>query len=651
MMARRFKPDYTAEDVISLWKSRTEDGDEARIRKIAGTMRALTRMEHPVDVPAQYKAITKQVRTPYVRDSWHRITASLLHKSPIVHIEPKDDRKKEAREATSTAERWHMAAMERMSREQGEDAVYADCAALTRDGEGVLKVAHKPSAWANFPERGGEDAGEYLDKADQYKKSAAFPIAWRNVDRLTVCFEDGEFGDDWAIESADYARPLLRTRYGMVEHNDRLVTPKFALSGRPAPEGELTAGSNGMSRKTEFFTSSEWHVLIDGMEAPGFPKENPYLGNIPYFRGAAYDRESLLYSLLFLVPTLDSLLTMKMNWSYLGAYPNPVISSVPNAIQGGIDGLGGETAGEPSPALKWQPGKAIELPIGKTLAFLSPPPIGADLNDLVGIIRSLIDVAGIPSVMRGTSSMDSGYLANQMLAAAAMSYKIASISLQRQHEKALEFIQEIIRSTIKQTVYVVGWDSINAKTGKPSMKARNAWLGLSPDTSGRNVASVTDLGPLSMKFRSQLPTDQQAQSMIALQLTQAQKPLISIRHALEEYLQEEDPDSIADEIAVEKALEAGPLAQMVQDEALREAGILPPAQQSTNPASALVNPQGQPLMSTGMQGLPGQAQAGLPSVQGINMPMSPQPPQQGVPGATGGRPAGAYPGQPGGQNG
>jgi hypothetical protein len=645
---KKFQADYTADDVLALYRQRRDDADETRFRTLAYDMRALVKLEHAVDIPEQYKAITKEFRTPYVRDSWHRVTASLLNKPPVIHIEPIDDKRKEFRESTAIAERFDLAAIERMNKSLGTDVIYESTAALVRDGQSVIKFVHRPDAWANFPERGeGEDPDDYQARADNYKRGVDLPFAWRVVDRLATVWDDGEFGDSWVIEYGEYARPYLRSRYGMRDgEDDRLVSPETMLSGQPSPEGDGTRGTSGRSIKLEFWTAKEWHVVIDGVEAPGFPKANPYAPNLPYLRATAYESESLLYSLLFLVPGLDSILTMKANWAYLGAYPNPIISTVPNQLLPGLEGIDGTDAGQPS-KLTWKPGKALELPAGKTIGFLAPPPVGKDLNDLVQILTGLVEVAGIPSIMRGAGPGASGYSDNQRLAAASMAYKMASIALARQGEQVLELMHWMIPNVVRQTVYVQGWNEINPKTGRPKTGANRAWLGLSPDKDGANLADVTKLGPISMQFRPTLPTDEQARAMIAQQLVNAPTPLSSVRHALENYLLEEDPDSIMDEIAVEQALREDPLKRMVIDDALADAKIVP-KQPSTNPAPAaqLVNPQGQPI-SSGMAGLPGAAQAGLPSVPGLNMPLRPnggQAPAGGRPQM--GRPSGMYPGVP-----
>lgn len=659
-MAKRFSAEYTAGDILGLYQARKEDGDEGRLRALATQFRALTRLEHPVSIPKQYQAISREVRTPFVRDAWQRVTSSLVAKRPVEHITPKDDARQDYRESANVGERWGMALIERLCKETGSDLIYDTTAALVRDGESVLKVAHRPDAWANFPKRAGdEDADEYRESVEAYKRGIDLPLAWRVVDRLCCVYEGGEYGDNWVIEYGEYAKPYLRSRYGLRDGaSGQLVNPRAALEGTPLPEG-LQASSTGRSVKIEFWTADEWHVLVDGAEAPGYPRRNPYSPYLPYFRAPAYDMESLLYSLLFLAPTMDSLLTMKLNWAYLGAYPSPVIETLPNtmgamALDVPLGNPGSQALAAPGAELRWEPGKAMYLGQGQSMSFLAPPSVGDDINQLITIFKSLIDIAGVPSIMRGISgSGDSGYLANQLRAAAEMAYKQASLACQRQLEKAMEFSHWLCAHVVKQTVYVLGWDAVNPRTGRPTEKARNAWLGLSPDAEGKNIANYKKLGPVSFQYRPTLPTDEQARAMIALQLTNAQKPLYDVRHALETWLQEEDPDSILDALAVEQALQSEPLVSLVREQALREAGLLPA--QPPRPAPQLVNQFGEPLtggpMSPGMQGVPlaNQAPPGMPGVPGLTMPLAPPMPQgPGIPGNVGGREAGMYPGMPGG---
>jgi len=667
-MAKRksgFKPKYTAGDIEAMYRLQRDSDDESRLRDMAGTLRTHVQLEHPVNIPPEYRAITREVRTPFLRDAWARIAASLVSKPPIVQVQPRDDNRKEYREAAADASRFFMAMMERLNKQTGEDTIYASTAALVRDGESVIKLVHVPDAWAAFPTSAGIPSAEALKKQEQFKKGADLPFAWRCVDRLSTVWGDGEYGDEWVIEFGEYPLPYAMHKYGLrLDADGRVYDPKTMLGGRPQPEGQSTSAR--ACTKLEYFDSEEWHVVVNGVEPSGWPKPNPYAPHKPYFRARGHNSESLLYSLLWLVPRLDELITMKLNWSYLGAYPNPVVEDVPTAQSlPGLEGPMGDTSGAAEDVV-WRPGKLINLPTGKKLSFLVPPPIGADTNELLEILRSLIEVAGIPSVMRGSAAGgDSGYLANQMLSAASMQYRLASQALQRQFEQALDFVAWLVPNIVGQTVYVQGWQAIDEKSGRPKTRADRAWLGLAPDAKGesKNIADVTKLGPASFQFRPVLPTDEQARAMIAVQLTNAAKPLISRRHALKQWLEEEDADQIIDEIYIEDALEQEPLKSMVIQRALEEAGLSGPEQaEAPAPAASAMDPAalaaamggGQPGMIPPGPGQlspipPGQAGAGMPSIPGLTMPAVPgggQAPAQYPPGTGGGMPAGSFPGQP-----
>ena len=109
-------------------------------------------------------------------------------------------------------------------------------------------------------------------------------------------------------------------------------------------------------------------------------------------------------------------------------------------------------------------------------------------------------------------------------------------------------------------------------------------------------------------------------------------------------MQEEDPDSILEELRVEDAMDREPLASIILENALRKANLLPKMPAAPNPASALVGPGGGPLLPPGPSQLnpavpAEQSVLGTPAQPGNTMPIQP----------TGGRPGGMYPGMPGNQ--
>lgn len=645
----------TAAEVLSLFNTKQNDGQEARLRSLAQAFRLLTRMEHEVNIPDTYRAITREVRTPYVRDAWLRTSAALTQNPWQAHFDPKSSADASKR-GSGVAERWVMAGTAAMNRDVKIDVPYEACQAMVRDCESVIKIVHRPDAWATFPVReAGEDPDAYVTKADTYKKGSPFPFAWRCLDRLSYLPGDGEFGDEWCIEYGEYPRPYLAQRYGMRPNDDgRLVgagyqeegrtadvTPETTIGGKGFAQGYY-AGTAGMSVKLEYFDAWHWCVVVDGSYAPGFPKPNPYAPRLPYCRAKPSDEpEAVLYSLLFLCPRLDELLTMWLNWAYLGSYPNPLLQDLPNstAVPSGLmPPLGTENA--PS-RFEWTPGRLIEVPTGKSFGFQMPPPVGSDIKELAQVFRSLIDIAGIPSILRGSNlAGDSGYLANQMISAAAMLYKRLQTARERQLEECIEFILAYV-PLIKQTVYVLGQGS--------GEEAGRAYLGLRK-TGGvtENLAAVEGLGPVRVDAPPDMSVMRQANAMIAKQLTSGpvDQRLMSRRYAIETILGVEDPDSLLDEMWVEDQMANNPAVNgPIVADAVRRSGL---QQQPPPGPGAMPGPGGPSPM---VPGLPGQVTGGLPVLPGLGMPMQPTPPgapppTNGGPPMPGGRPAGMYPGQP-----
>ncbi len=181
------------------------------------------------------------------------------------------------------------------------------------------------------------------------------------------------------------------------------------------------------------------------------------------------------------------------------------------------------------------------------------------------------------------------------------------------------------------------------------------YLGMKPTGPVETECAPVDMiGPVKMRFRPVLPTDEQANSMIALQMVNAPKQMISLETALEKYLQLDDPLGEMDRITVEQAMQDPALKQMWVAAALKRANIQPPVPQ---PPPGILGPNGQPIAST-----PGtnSVVAGEPTVPGLNEPLPGVQAQNQIP-----RPgqssqaehmhgnvamlrAGSYPGRPGG---
>ncbi len=468
------------------------------------------------------------------------------------------------------------------------------------------------------------------------------PFHAKMVDRASMVFGDGEYGDEWGIEYGVYPAPILMREFGTAGSDD-YVLPQFKLGGKPVMLGytprATSLGANS-TLKMEYMDKDYWCVVINGKMAPGFPKENPYGPFMPWYRAIA---EPAMYSLRYYQPALDALLTGKMNWALLSIFPIPQFEPVGTNQQGlELDSPVGDEATTPV-GMRWKPGFAMMPPPGYKMSFLQPPQTGRDVDVMVQGLHDLIDVAGIPSILRGSGgARQAGYAINQLMAAANVLYKQMGESLQRQFERASEGIFHIVSKVIPEElapVYVLA-DGDNGK----------AWLGVTATgTVKENVAPLNLVGPVEFKFKPVIPSDEQATEMIGLQALGAHA--ISHETFLREFMNMEDPQGEMDRIAVENEINTNPeLHAQIVAQAMRKAGIPQP-----QAPSGIVGPDGQPIQSgpPGPGGAPpsampnGAAAGGMPSIPGLTQlirPNAPAPPDM----HSGGRPPGVYPGRPGG---
>jgi hypothetical protein len=337
-----------------------------------------------------------------------------------------------------------------------------------------------------------------------------------------------------------------------------------------------------------------------------------------------------MYALRYLVPALDALLTMKLNWAHLTTFPIPVMEAL-RGVQTMLDTLPVGDPGEPNPNVTWRPGRMYFPPPDRTLKFLEPPGSGRDLDETIAAIREMIDIAGVPSVFRGIGgARQAGYAINQLMAAAQLTYKQLGKALEHAEEQVVKLLLHMVVHTIGHEVYVMGEEG-----------DQKHWFGVRP--SGRlteEVAPITLLGPPQSTFRPVLPSDEQADAMIGMQALNAPRQVLSQETVLSRYYGSEDPEAEMDRIATEKALEDPGLNEEMMAEAKRQAG-LPRIRQAGSPPVSVPEVGGIPQPND-------VSNAGEPTIPGLTQLLRPREPAtpaiSGV--GIGGRPEGAFPGRP-----
>lgn len=628
----------TADYVMGLYRYGLTHQEERGLRSFIRLSEELFDMRHRVSIPKEYRAITKEIRTPLYRDAGLRIAGSLVKDPPYIGV-PGRDETAQAKKAASIATQFLMAVLNDMDAATGEDLMFKSSRDLTFDSESVIKVVHRPDAWANFPgyTPGAQAPETYTAGAHRYAKgSVTQPFAARVVDRRQMLFGDGEYGDEWCLEYGEYSKPYLAQKYGMLTPTySEDVTPATELAGKPQPEpgegGLSVGGIGGKSVKVEYFETGEdgqWAVLINGQMAPGFPRPNPYAPFLPYVRTTSFPA---LYALTYLVPALDGLLTMKYNWAHLSSYPIPMMEPI-RGLQQVLDAGPVGNTDEPNANQTWRPGRLYFPPPDRVLKFLEVPGTGRDVDEMIAQVREMIDVAGVPSVFRGIGgARQPGYSINQLMAAAQLNYKQLGNSLQRQHSGVGKLILHMVKKTIGLPVYATGED-----------KDQKHWFGVKPTGNVTEECAPIDLlGPVKSTFRPVLPTDEEADAMIGMQAFTSK--WMSHATTLERYAHVEDADAEIDRLWAEAALDDPALNMELMTEARRRKGLPVPQM------AAQIAP---PVQAGGAteEFTPNDAtNSGEPTVRGMTQPLRPAR-RATPPIANGGRPAGSFPGRPGGPN-
>ena len=534
----------------------------ARIERL----RRLRHMETPVDIPPAYRSSAREVRTPLAREQLKRVIGSLTANRPLVHVPPAEPTAA-ARASADLRTRWTNAALRRMDSEAARDVFGMLIDAMVADGAGVLKLLYAPDRWARYPRRsadGDASAETFLQRAERFKKSARFPLAWRDVDVTTFYPLEGEDGLEACLEIAERPRRLVQRRYGLItdRRSGRLVPAGGTVQamdgdGSGSPSAAPNVTPRATARVLEYWDEEYFAYVVDGHLVR---RGRHGYGSIPYVhaygdqtpsRDPAKAGVSMLASMEYLIPLLDQLLTMKQNALFLYAYPTPKITNVSP-----IDpDLGND--GRPR-ALDFRPGEIVPLYQGEDLSFLQWQGTPPDLDELIAQTRAMIDQAGAPSVLFGIppDGHTSGYLLNQLINTARVSFQQIARHAEQALEQIVQLMWRLVETRIGETVFVF------------EAEDDQGWIGLGPQDIDGYHAVRARLDPLG-------PADDVAQGTLAASLVSAR--LASRRWAMREKLGIEDAAAVEDEILLDELLDAPEVRAAIVREALHEAGTAPPS--------------------------------------------------------------------------
>jgi hypothetical protein len=528
-------------------------------------MRRLRFLEQPVEIPAGYKATATEVRVPAAMEIGWRITGTLASGTRTIQVPPAS-RNPEDQETASNLETWSTESYRMMAKRQGRDTFTMVTDQQVNDGMGVAKMLLRPDSWYAYPKRRkDEEPEDFLKRSERWKLSASFPIWFRDVDPITVYPIEGGDGVEAVIEISYRSRRVLDSKYPNTVGPDGKIRPR-ALSAPQSflpnsyiPSSTSTSGIySPVDRFIEYWEAPEagkewgWAAYMVGDEIVKVFKHR--YGRVPYFfvRGQqtsssvkAYQSLPILFPYYWGILGLNALLTMKMNASFLWAYPIPYVTT-PGSASYTVD----------QAVQKLEPNKMWTGQPGQTIGFLSNPGTVVDLDETIGYLQNQLDRLLAPVLYGIGGAQQPGYSISQL--------QNAAMTLFRPITDNLEMFGEEVTSHLWKLVEL--WDD-EVYLPVPDGRKRKKLLSIGPDT-------IDGYYMNNWKVSALLPADKMARGSWAAQLYQAE--LVSKRWAIEEGLGEHNPEEMVKERQIEDWMASPQVAAMQLAKFLQQAGFLPP---------------------------------------------------------------------------
>ena len=571
-------------------------------------MRELRFMEKKVYIPPSYGESTTQIRTPLFNDLVQRLAGALSVNYPKLEVPPYPKGPKDkAQRNSSLREKWTLAVVEELEHQSNDRIFYRFMDYLAGDGHAVLKLIHRDDFWANYPQLedafevedlDSEDAKDYSDKVFAFKTGAPLPFQLTCPDPLTVYPFRTERGIEDLLEISKRPRFYVARRFGLAFDEQGNVT-KVGLP----QELQSAATMMGDVEYWEHWTPDDVAFFVD-RKCVHIVQHN--MGRVPYFYALGTqtssrepDKEGLSvgHQLRYILPALDSLMTMKTNNAFLQSY----LSFKRTRQLGAPSRAQEDSEDEASSETVFEPGYIYDGLGGEDLEPILIPPVGQDVNQTIELLLAMIDRVGIPAVMGGMHAPNrvSGAAYSEMLNVSRTKYTTIIRNASFVWEDMIKHLWWLVENKVQDDV--PAWSN-----------EENNWLELGPGDINGYYRVRAIIEPL-------LPEDDIAQGQHAAAMVQAK--LISKRYAREKKLGVDAPEEMDDEILVEDAM-ALPQVQMYLVMKALERAQLDDLKDLFATSVQVVEQQLNEAAGTGGATAPGQP--GLPNLNpgtgGANMP-------------------------------
>jgi hypothetical protein len=499
-------------------------------------MRALRFMENVPDVPAEIEPDV--VRSPIAYQIIERMVGTLTVEPPLISVPPRA-KGAAAEAAASRLEVATAAIIQELARQQDSDVFERFIESLLADGWGAMRIMYAPSRWAGFPKQGKDEPdADYNRRVDEWTHNAMIPITWTWLDPLTVYPFWTEAGLSHVLE-IDRRDPLT------------LAYNRYNVLNAQRTEEEIADLSRYHSERGEVEFAQLWtrDALVYWVDGEVVHYQRHAYGRPPYIIARGVETSipdpakaglSILYPLRHLLPYLDRLLSQRASAVRLWCWPTPLLRL-------------SQFSGQEPREIEIAPGKLVTLFPGEELSFLAWNGNADELDRITAVVMNMIERAGLSGVMYGdAASGDSGYLINQLIAAARMKFKPLVNHAERAMEQLIQTLWDIVEYQIQRPLYVYA-------RGKDA-----GWVKLDPNDMQGYRQVLVNLQPL-------LPTDTYARTSRVL--AEVQGGLRSIASAMEE-IGIEQPDQMMDDIRLDRWLQRPEVEEVLVKEILERYGVL-----------------------------------------------------------------------------
>jgi len=334
-----------------------------------------------------------------------------------------------------------------------------------------------------------------------------------------------------------------------------------------------------------------WAHYVDGVLVASGPLWGPSWHPLPVFRAyglttamgdETYRGVAAPMHLVELIDLLDQIVTMELHISFWSAWP-PLVEEDKTTGAPGAAGLSGDTVIDPERAQRpdqnrttdgklIEPGRFYSVPPGRTWHYLTMPPEStAHIERLYTKATALIDLIGIPSVLRGQGGGgQAGYAIAQLMIAARSLYGPVVENFCAQVATCVQYTwwQVWRRFPEGVPVYFQG----DAATGK-----KKGWRTLRPQDvapDGKGAGEGTPFLACSVEADPLLPVDEAQLEMRGIQAQQA--GAVDMLTMRERYFKDPAPERTEARVLADK-INTHPLVQesMALRGAVRQGALTP----------------------------------------------------------------------------